>query len=314
MSIKLWTEVYRPSQMSDYVWRDPNMRKKAEEWIAEGALPHLLLSGKSGLGKTSLAKLLLAQLRVPKTDILEINVSGRARKIEGIEERIMGFISTYPEVDNPHQIKYVLMEEADSMSRLSQRFLRAELERNTDHVRFIFTCNYLEKIEPAIVGRCQAFHFEALNQEEFIMRLVNILETENVQFETDVLTRFIDVAYPDLRKCIGLVQQNTINGVLHSMNATDGNSFDYIAEVADLFRKGQHRKAREMIISQAAEDEYPEIFRFLYQNLELWGDNHQQMDRAIIIIRDGLYKHSVISDAEINLSATILELSQIRQQ
>lgn len=311
MSITLWTEKYRPKAISEYVWRDPNMKSKALEWIAEGALPHLMLSGKSGLGKTSLAKLLLRELGVPKSDILEIN-SSSARKIDEVQDRILGFISTYPEFDNEHGIKYVLMEEADSMSRLSQKFLRAELERNVDHVRFIFTCNYREKIEPAIVGRCQTFHFEALNQEEFIERLASILAQENVDFEIDTLVKYIDVTYPDLRKCIGLVQQNTIAGKLHSLQDGDGDSFDYIAEVAGMFMSGQHRAAREMIVSQASVDEYPEIFRFLYQNLELWGDEPAQQDQALLLIRDGLYRHSIVSDPEINLSATICELSLIR--
>lgn len=310
MSVKLWVEKYRPDSVKDYVWRDSQMKATSLEWLSNGSLPHLILSGKSGLGKTSLAKLLLKELGVPKSDILEIN-SSAFRRIDEVQDKILGFVSTYPEIDNEHGIKYVLLEEADAMSRLSQKFLRAELERNVDNVRFIFTCNYREKIEPAIVGRCQTFHFEALDQSEFVERLVAILTEESVSFTTDHLVSYIDSSYPDLRKCIGMVQQNSINGVLHPLKNGEGAAFDYIAEVAGMFIAGKHKEAREMIVSQASVDEYPEIFRFMYKNLELWGDTPDKMDKAIIIIRDGLYRHSVISDPEINLSATICELVQI---
>ncbi len=308
----LWVEKYRPSTFDDYVWRDQNMKSKAQEWVDQGAIPHLMLSGKAGLGKTSLAKLLLKSVGVPKSDILEINAS-RYRKIDEMQDKILGFISTFPEIDNKHQIKYVLLEEADSMSRLSYRFLRAEMERNVDHVRFIFTCNYVEKIEPTIVSRCQSFHFEALDQEEFVNRLVDILDQEQVEYNVDTVIDYIDTVYPDLRKCIGLIQQNTIGGKLSPLQKGDGDSFDYIADIVGLFMSGNHRQAREMIVSQASPDEYPEIFRFMYKNLELWGDNDTDIDRALIVIRDGLYKNSIVSDPEINMAATIAELAMIRK-
>lgn len=97
----MWIEKYRPSRFADYVWRDPLLRAKSEEWIKDGALPHIILSGKSGLGKTALIQMLLSELKVPKADILRINASGK-RKIDDLQDRIMGFISTYPMWDNPH--------------------------------------------------------------------------------------------------------------------------------------------------------------------------------------------------------------------
>lgn len=311
MSVELWTEKYRPRRFADYVWRDPLLRAKSEQWIKDGALPHLILSGKSGLGKTALIQMLLSELKVPKADIMVINASGN-RKIDEIQERIMGFISTYPMWDNEHEIKYVVFEEADSMSLLAQKFLRAELERNVNNVRFLFTCNYPEKIEPAIIGRCQQFHFEALNQEEFVVRLMQILDAEGVAFEIDTLTDYIDHAYPDLRKCIGMIQQGTINGALNPRREGEGRSFDYLLEVSELFRNGKHKLAREMIVAQAGIEEYPEIFRFLYQNLHFWGDDPAQQDAALILIRDGLFKHGLIADPEINLSAVIVELTRLR--
>lgn len=310
MTVSIWTEKYRPKKIEEYVWRDPTMQAKVLEWIGEGAVPHLILSGKSGLGKTSLAKLILTVLGVPKGDILEINAS-RERKIDDIQDRITQFCSTYTMIDNQHGIKYVLLEEADSMSILAQKFLRAELESNIGHVRFIFTCNYREKIEPAIIGRCQHFHFEALEMEEFVVRLSNILDAEGVSYEVPNLIEYIETAYPDLRKCINMIQQSTVDGMLQPMSKSEGKAFDYLMEVGGMFKAGNHRGARELIVAQASLDEYPEIFRFLYQNLELWGDTPDKQDDALLIIRDGLYKHSLVADPEINLSATILQLCRL---
>lgn len=312
MSVSLWTEKYRPGELNDYVWRDPVLRQKVEEWLSEGAMPHLILSGKSGLGKTSLAKLILKLLGVPKGDILEINAS-RERKIDELQERIVNFCSTYTMIDNEHGIKYVLLEEADSMSLLAQKFLRAELEANVNHVRFVFTCNYQEKIETAIRGRCQHFHFEALNLEEFVVRLSNILDGEKVTYQLDNLIEFIETAYPDLRKCINLVQQSTVGNVLQPMSKSEDKGFDYLLEVSGLFKKGQHKLAREKLVANAPVEEYPDIYRFLYQNLNLWGEGDQQ-DDALLVIRDSIYRDQIVADREINLAACIVELGRIAKR
>ena len=310
MSVSLWTEQYRPNELDEYVWRDPVMREKVKEWIKDGAVPHLILSGKSGLGKTSLAKLLLRQLGIPKGDILEINAS-KERKIDEVQDRVVNFCSTYTMIDNPTGIKYVLFEEADSMSLLAQKFLRAELETNVNHVRFIFTCNYKEKINTAIIGRCQHFHFEALQMEEFVVRLSTILETEKVQYSLDHLVEYIENAYPDLRKCINMIQQNTVNGILAPMHDGEGRSFDYLLEVTRMFQQGQHKAARDLIVEQATVDEYPEIFRFMYQNLDLWGKTPEKQDDALLLIRDGIYRDAIVAEREINLAALICELGRL---
>jgi replication factor C small subunit len=310
MAIDIWTEKHRPQELDEYVWRDPVMHAKVVEWLAEGAIPHLILSGKSGLGKTSLAKLMLRQLGVPKGDILEINAS-KERKIDEVQDRVTNFCSTYTMIDNEHGIKYVLFEEADSMSLLAQKFLRAELESNVNHVRFIFTCNYKEKINTAIIGRCQHFHFEALQMEEFVIRLSNILEIEKVKYSLDDLIVYIENAYPDLRKCINMVQQSTVAGVLTPMHTGEGRSFDYLVEVTAMFQNGQHKAARDLIVEQATVDEYPEIFRFMYQNLELWGKTADKQDDALLLIRDAIYRDAIVSDREISLSATLCELARL---
>ena len=312
MSVYLWAEKYRPARLADYVWRDPDMKAKFKEWITEGALPNLLLSGKSGLGKTSLLKMCLNELGVPSGDVLEINAS-RERKVDDIQDRILSFAATYPMIDNPHGLKYVLLDEADSMSPLAQKFLRAEIDNYHKTTRFLFTCNYPSKIIPALIGRCQQFHFEALDQSEFVVRLGAILEAEKIEYQIDTLLPFIEETYPDLRKCINLVQQSAVGRELRPLQKNDGKADDYILTAIEHFKAKRFNEGRKLIVSQASVEEYPDVYRFLYQNLDLWGDQSAQ-DAALLIIRDGLYKHTLICDPEINLSAVILELCNIGQK
>lgn len=306
----LWVDTHAPKTIDDYVWRDANMKTKFVEWINEGALPHLLFSGRAGMGKTSLARLLLRSLNVPDGDILFVK-AGRERKIDLLEDRITGFCQTYPMIDNEHGIKYIILDEADSISALAQKFLRSEIEHYSATVRFILTCNYPEKIITAIKSRCQCFHFEALSQEHFVLRLVDILNQEDVDFDSDTLTDYIEDSYPDMRKCIGLMQKNTVGGRLAAKSESSKN-LDYMIDIFDLFKTNRHNEARKLIVSQVQPDEYPEVFRFLYSNLPMFFDDPDQQDEALVVIRDGLYKHSLIADPEINLSATIVELARIK--
>ena len=313
MSIELWVDKFIPQTLDEYVWRDPAMRTKFEEYLREGGMPHLLLSGRAGLGKTSLAKLMLRLLGVPEGDILVIKAS-TIRKVDDFQDRVIGFVQTYPMIENEHGIKYILLDEADALSHMSQKFLRSEMESFSATARFIFTCNYPQKIEPAILSRLQQFHFEALDMENFIVRVSSVLDRENVRYDLDHLVEYIDVAYPDLRKCIGLVQQNTVGGELQPKPKVDKKSLDWMIDAVAMFKKHQHTAARKMIVQQASVEEYPDVFRFLYQNLDLFGETQDQQDDALVIIRDGLYKHNFVADPEINLSACIVECCRLTRK
>ena len=305
----LWTEHYRPKTLDQYVWKDSTQRSNVEEWIKEGALPHTLFSGVQGTGKTSLAKLLLRMLNIPAGDIMEINAS-RERKVDELTDRIIGFCSTW--ALNDTGFKYVLLDEADSLSPLSQKFLRGEMEKFEASCRFLMTCNYPQKIIPALHSRVQEMKFSALDRNDFIARVGEILVTEEVKFEVEDLLGYVEMTYPDLRKCIGLVQQYTQASVLASPpSSEEQGGKDYLLEMVNLFKQGKFLDARKLIVSQAQIEEYVDIYRFLYRNLHLFGDTQDKQDDALIVIRRGLCNHSIISDAEINLSATLVELARL---
>ena len=121
---------------------------------------------------------------------------------------------------------------------------------------------------------------------------------------------YIEKSYPDLRKCINLLQKNSISGKLTIEN-DDIENKDYLTDMIDLFKQGKYLEARKLIVSQASIDEYPEIYRFLYQNLNLWGDSQEIQDNALLIIRNGIVNHQLVADVEINLAATLCELARL---
>lgn len=307
--IEIWAEKYRPKTMDEYVWRDPQMRLKVEEWLAEGGLPHLLLSGVSGTGKTSLLLLLMKLLEIPHEDLMKINAS-RERGIEALQDKIIGFINAW--TLNKTGLKYILLDEADRLSPLAQGMLRNEMETYANTCRFLMTCNYPNKIIPALHGRMQEIKFSKLDESDFINRAADVLFAEKVTFEPEILVGYYNKTYPDLRKCIGLIQQNTIDHTLTPIREDEGAVQDYLIQAIDLFRDGKFLEGRKLIIGQADADEYNSIYRFFYENLDMFGETEGQQNDALLIIRKAIVYDGTVADREINLAAAMCELTSIK--
>jgi len=301
----LWVEKYRPKTIDGYVFKDNSHKEQIQGWIKSGMIPHLLLSGSAGIGKTTIAKILINQLGVQDTDVLIANGSKEGRKIEWVDKLIM-FCQTMPFGD----FKVVLIDEADYMNINSvQPALRNLMEEYSTGVRFILTCNYPNKIMPAIHSRCQHLHFEKIDQTEYTARVAEILITENIEFDLDVLDSYVKAYYPDLRKCINTVQLNSQMGKLERASAT-GSSADFHLEMVELFKAGKITEARKLVCNQAQPEEMEDIYRWLYNNVELFGSEEQQ-DNAVLIIKQGLVDHALVVDPEINLAATLIRLGRL---
>lgn len=303
---ELWTEKYRPSTLDGYVFKDNGQREQIESWVKDGTIPHLLFSGAPGVGKTTLAKILINQLGIDEYDVLEINAS-RENSVDTIRDKITSFVQTMPF----GKFKVVLLDEADYITPNGQAALRGVMETYHASARFILTCNYPNRVIPALHSRCQGFHIDRVDLTEFTARIATVLVTEAVEFDLDTLDSYVRATYPDLRKCLNTVQMNSTGSTLTQPSGDQNTSGDWKLSAVELFKEGRINDARKLMCSQARPEEMEDVFRWMYDNLALWGKTQEQQDQAIIIIRNGLVNVPMVADQEINLSATITELCQL---
>jgi replication factor C small subunit len=300
----LWVEKYRPTKVDEYVFKDNSQRKQVQNWIDDKGIPHLLFSGSPGTGKTTLARVLIAELDVEKADVLYINAS-RDNGVDMIRKKISAFSETMPW----GEFKVILLDEADHISPEGQAALRGVMEQYHASVRFILTCNYPNMIIPALHSRCQGFHIEELDHTDFTVRVGEILAQNAVEFDIETLDAMVRANYPDLRKTINTVQMSIVDNKL-VMPDDGGSTSEWRLAMVELFRSGKIQDARKLIIKSARADEYNDIFTWLYKNLDLYTKNDFQYDSCVLAIREGMIKHTQVADPEINLSATMIELAR----
>lgn len=301
----LWVEKYRPKTIDQYVWRDESQKRQVTTWVKEKSIPHLLLSGVPGIGKTTMAKMLVNEIGIEDADVLEVNAS-RETGIDFIRNKIVPFISSI--AWGP--FKVVLLDEADRLSPQAQDSLKGIIEEYSSFARFILTCNNPNMVVPALHSRCQQFHFTKLDLTEYTARTATILVEEGVEFDLETLDLYVGAAYPDLRKCINLLQQNVSENKLHSPVKEDAGNLEWKFDMIELFKAGKISEARKMLCGKITSDEMVQVYRWLYDNISIFGDVERQ-EKAVMAIKQGMVDHPLSVDPEINLSATLIRLSRI---
>ena len=304
MKTSLWVEKYRPRSIADIIFQDDKQRLQFENFVADGMIPNLLLAGVQGTGKTTISQALIRDLGVDHADVLKINCSDE--KIDALREKVRGFALTFP----MGKFKVVRLEEFDYLSLDGQALLRSLIEESASTCRFIATCNYVNKIIPPLRSRFQEFTFRAPDQEKVTLLAADILDKEKVAYDPDELVDYVAVGYPDIRKIIQLLQQNSGTGkaLIAPKNAV-ADKGDWKFELLECLQRGDWPRARKVVCDSATREEHEDVFRFLYENVDKL--KVKDKDQAIITIAEYLYRHSIVADTEINLAALFIELGKV---
>ncbi len=307
MSDFLWVEKYRPKKISDCILTD-ELKHTFSEFLNKKEIPNLLLSGTAGTGKTTVARALCEELGC---DYIMINGSDEGRHIDTLRTQIKNFASTVSlEESNKHKI--VIIDEADYMNPDSvQPALRNFIETFYKNCRFIFTCNFKNKIIPALHSRCTVIDFRITNGQKvstataLLERLMTILKEEQISADKKVVAELIQRHYPDFRITINELQRYSVRGKIDSgilVSLSEINNKELIKMLKEK-RFGDMRKWVVQNLDKDPSSLFSNIYEVLYKHLD-----PKSVPQAVLTIADYQYKSAFVADQEINLVACLTEI------
>ena len=299
MEHSLWVEKYRPQDLSTYIGNE-HLKSKVKVYLESEDVPHLLLYGKAGTGKTTLAKLIVNNI---DCDHLYINASDE-NSVDAVRFKIRSFASTIGFKD----LKVIILDEADYLTPNAQAALRNVMETFSKHCRFIMTCNYVERIIDPIQSRCQSFKVIPPSKKDIAQHLVSILNQENCTYELNDVALIVNAGYPDIRRVINSAQRQIVDGKLKiDVNSVIQN--DYKIQLLDKLSSGTKLNDIRQLIADNSVSDYAELYRLLYDEIETYSNGHEA--ECILAIAEGQYKDVNVVDKEINFMSTIIKLKGI---
>tara|TARA_B100000029_G_scaffold510037_1_gene600604 strand:- start:4595 stop:5533 length:939 start_codon:yes stop_codon:yes gene_type:complete len=295
----LWVEKYRPSTLDSYIGNE-HLRSKVKLYIESGDLPHLLLYGRAGTGKTTLAKLLVNNI---DCDYLYINASDE-NSVEVVRDKVKNFASTLGFQD----MKVIILDECDYITPNAQAALRNLMETFSKHCRFILTCNFVERIIDPIQSRCQSFQIIPPDRKQVAVHLGNILTKEQVESDINDIVTIVNGGYPDIRRVINAAQRQVVDGKLV---IDEGMSIqnDYKLEVLEILKtqdkKNSFKNIRQLLADSKVTD-FSDLFRLLFDTVDDWGRGN--VAECILILSQYQQSDSIVVDKEINIMAMFIEI------
>ena len=298
----LWVEKYRPLELENYIGNE-HLKSKVRVYLESGDMPHLLLFGRAGTGKTTLAKMLVNSI---DCDYLYINASDE-NNVETVRTKVKNFASTIGFKD----MKIIILDECDYITPNAQAALRNLMETFSKHCRFILTCNFVERVIDPIQSRCQSFQIIPPDRKDVALHLSQILKNENVTFKNSDIATIVNGGYPDVRRVINATQRQVVDEKL----IIDKQSMfenDYKITLIEIIKKENKResfkKIRKLLADSKVTD-FSDGFRLLYDTLDDWAVGHTA--EVILTLAEGQRDDIVVVDKEINFMATMVKILTI---
>jgi len=299
MENSLWVEKYRPKDLSTYIGNE-HLKDKVKVYLENADVPHLLLYGKAGTGKTTLAKLIVNNI---DCDYLYINASDE-NSVDAVRFKIRSFASTI----GFKEMKVIILDESDYLTPNAQAALRNVMETFSKHCRFILTCNYVERIIDPIQSRCQSYKVVPPSKKEVAQQMVNILKQENCTFELDDIALIVNAGYPDIRRVINSAQRQVVNGNL-KIDTSSVIQNNYKLQLLEMLTSGAKLNDIRQLIADNSISDYSELYRLLYDEVESYGNG--KVAECIMNIAEAQYQDVNVVDKEINFMSLIIRLIRI---
>ena len=298
----LFVEKYRPVSLENYIGNE-HLKTKVSKYINTGDIPHLLLHGKAGTGKTTLAKLLVSNI---DCDQMYINASD-TNSVDTVRNQIKVFASSVGFKD----LKVIILDECDFLTPNAQAALRNLMETFSRHCRFILTCNYVERIIDPIQSRCQSYQIIPPSKKEVAIHTSNILNTEGITYDNNDIVTMVNSSYPDIRRIINSVQRNIVdNNLIVDTESLVQN--DYKLQVLEILqtqdKKLAFKNLRQLLADSQIRD-YADLFRLLYDEIDSYGKGH--IAEVILTIAKYELSDAQVVDKEINAMAMLIEILNI---